>query len=104
MIVEQVSEDRLARTMWEFRHSGDLLVLTRFANEERKTTRHKWTGKFWSSNDERPPWNLPRPTEIPQWVQQAALEGIVFRVAIGWANEKYVVGNVRTTASKNKVK
>jgi hypothetical protein len=89
--VEVQSEDGLRRRVWSFTHSGGFLMLVRFANEERATTRHKFRAVTkWESSDERSYHSqLKRPEAIPAWVVDEALKQIPPPVVtIGWTRDK----------------
>jgi len=94
--VEDLSDDGLSRKLWQSNLWGAYLVLTKYAEETRKTKRHGWEGDFWSGSDERRYHSrLDRPTELPVWVYEAALKGVDFKVAIGWSHPDHVVATVR---------
>lgn len=88
--VQRLSGDKLRRQYWRFDYVAMCLRLTFYAEQCRETTRHKWTGPFWSYMDERPYHSkLPRPSSIPQWVVDDAIRQIPRPgVFIGWLNDE----------------
>lgn len=90
----------LTRELYVFDHNawhrGTRLVL--YAQQTRETTRHKFKGPAWNSDDERRYSNgsqLDRPTKIPTEVLEklkAALINDVLSMTlyVGWFNEKHV--------------
>ncbi len=107
IVVDVKSADGLRRKVWEFlvshqytpglSYARRFLTLTRYAEETRPSTRHKFRRvKQWDAMDERS-YNsdLKRPAEIPQWVVDRALaqlEGPF--VTIGWTREDCVARTV----------
>lgn len=87
----ELSPDGLSRKVWEISMQNEsYLVLTFYAEQKRESKRHGWKGPSWGSTDERTA-TLDRPTSVPEWVVQHALKTMVFKVAIGWSNPKFVV-------------
>ena len=84
------SEDGLSRERWDFRHTGQSLVLQKFSIERREKSkgRFKMAGRAdrWEGFDERK-YNsgLARPTEIPMDVIRDAV-AFDLDVYIGWTN------------------
>lgn len=66
---------RLKRKAWTFNVWPDKIILERYAEEERQTTRHKWRGDYWEASDERF-YNskIKRPENVPDDVLRDALE------------------------------
>lgn len=94
IVVQRVSDDGMSRKAWTFRSSegviGPALILIRYSEDKRPTKRHKWSGLFWDSSDERK-YNskLPRPLLIPDDVIAEALEKraqMHVKIYIGWYN------------------
>lgn len=94
--VEHLSDDKLSRKAWLFTAPGPRLVLHLYAEQTRKTPRHKWVGPFWSSMDERRYYSeLKRPTHIPPEVVDEAREKLAnvvreYDVYIGWFNPDHL--------------
>ncbi|AFH19758.1 hypothetical protein F406_gp057 [Agrobacterium phage 7-7-1] len=90
----------LSRELYVFDHNawqrGTRLVS--YAQQTRATTRHKFKGPVWDSNDERIYMNgsqLARPTEIPGEVLESLKKELIDEVLsmtlfVGWFNEKHV--------------
>lgn len=92
-------DDPLQREVWVFRSDSCNMILDTYARQSRQSNRHKWKGDLWNSFDERRysgGSNLPRPTEIPAEVIEAAyvehdrmMRG--GRLYIGWHDSKHEV-------------
>ncbi len=95
--VEQLSADKLSRTVWRFNVIYGGLILCYYAeSEKRETTRHKFkANEFWSRTDERRHFSrLERPTEIPEWVILQAARKMKINVFIGFSNNECLQGVV----------
>jgi hypothetical protein len=93
------NEKSLSRELYVFDHNawqrGTRLVL--YSKQERETTRHKWKGPAWNSDDTRRPFGsqLGEPSEIPAEVLEKLKTALIDDVLsmtlfVGWFNEKYV--------------
>lgn len=93
------NETPTSRELYVFDHNawqrGTRLVL--YAHQTRETTRHKFKGPAWNSDDTRRPLGsqLCEPSEIPVEVLEklkAALIDDVLSMTlyVGWFNEKHV--------------
>lgn len=94
------NETPLSRELYVFEHNawerGTRLVT--YAQQTRETTRHKFKGPAWNSNDERIYMNgsqLVRPTEIPAEVLEKLKKELIdevlsMKLYMGWYNPKHV--------------
>lgn len=94
-------ETPLSRDLYVFDHNawqrGTRLVT--YAQQTRETTRHKFKGPAWNSDDERR-YNggsqLPRPTEIPVTVlaelrERLKHEVLSMQLYVGWFHPDHVL-------------
>jgi len=90
--VLRIADDGLSREKWEFRHTGQMLVLSYYAIERRDNAKGRFKAAErldrWVAMDERP-YNsgLPRPTEIPPDVIREAAS-FDLDINIGWTNKE----------------
>jgi hypothetical protein len=87
------NETELSRDFYRFYWSeGNGFRFTFFSTQTRATKRHKWTGPFWDSDDERGYHSkLPRPADISPEVLRLAMvlaseQVMASKVFIGWYN------------------
>lgn len=96
--VEAISEDGLRRRVWRFGYgSGHFLTLTRYADEDRASPRHKFRAiAQWDAMDERTYHSqLPRPQYLPEWVVSEAMAKLPPpTVTIGWRSLDFLAAIV----------
>lgn len=96
--------ERLSATRWDFMFSGHWMILKFYGEQTRETRRHKFTGPFWDSTDERKYHSkLERPTQIPEDVVTEAIAAAVksasansLILAVGFENHKCAIGTANS--------
>ncbi|QIW87581.1 hypothetical protein Ab1vBOLIVR4_gp64 [Agrobacterium phage OLIVR4] len=96
------NETPLSRELYVFDHQPGYFGsfgtrLLKYSKQERETTRHKFKGNAWNSDDERKPFGsqLDRPSEIPAEVLEKLKAALIDEVLsmplyFGWFNDKHV--------------